>query len=47
MKNNVTYIKDRNGQVKELERKKADLEKKMDQLQEEGRKAGAEPAWFR
>jgi len=47
MKNNVAYIEDRNGQVKELERKKADLEKKVDQLQEEGRKAGAEPAWFR
>ncbi len=47
MKNNVAYIEDRNGQVKGLERKKADLEKKMDQLQEEGRKAGAEPAWFR
>jgi len=47
MKNNVAYIEDWNGQIKELERKKADLEKKVDQLQEEGRKAGAEPAWFR
>jgi len=47
MKNNVAYIEDWNGQVRDLERKKADLEKKMDQLQEEGRKAGAEPAWFR
>jgi len=47
MKNNVAYIEDWNGQVKDLERKKADLEKKVDQLQEEGRKAGAEPAWFR
>jgi chromosome segregation ATPase len=47
MKNSVAYIEDRNGQVKELEREKAALEKKVDQLQEEGRKAGAEPAWFR
>jgi hypothetical protein len=47
MKKNVAYIEYRNGQVKELEKRKADLEKKLDQLQEEGRKAGAEPAWFR
>ena len=47
MKDNVAYIEDWNGQVKDLERKKADLERKVDQLQEEGRKAGAEPAWFR
>ncbi len=47
MKNNVAYIEDWNGQVKEMEKRKADLEKKLDQLQEEGRKAGAEPAWFR
>jgi len=47
MKNNVAYIEDRNGQMMELEKKKADLEKKLDQLQEAGRKAGAEPAWFR
>jgi len=33
--------------MQELEKKKADLEKKLDQLQEVGRKAGAEPAWFR
>ena len=47
MKDNVAYIEDRNGQVKELEKRKADLEKKLDQLAEQGRKAGAEPAWFR
>jgi outer membrane murein-binding lipoprotein Lpp len=47
MKNNVAYIEDRNGQVKELEKRKADLEKKLDQLAEQGRKAGADPAWFR
>jgi polyhydroxyalkanoate synthesis regulator phasin len=47
MKSNVAYIEDRNGQVKDLEKRKADLEKKLDQLEEQGRKAGAEPAWFR
>lgn len=47
MKNNVAYIEDRNGQVTELGKRKTDLEKKLDQLAEEGRKAGAEPAWFR
>jgi len=47
MKNNVAYIEDRNGQMNDLEKRKADLEKKLDQLQEVGRKAGAEPAWFR
>ena len=47
MKKNVAYIEDRNGQVKDLEKRKADLEKKLDQLEEQGRKAGAGPAWFR
>jgi hypothetical protein len=47
MKKNIAYIEDRNGQVKDLEKRKADLEKKLDQLEEQGRKAGAEPAWFR
>src|SRR6266849_924460 len=47
MKKNVAYVEDRNGQVKDLEKRKADLEKKLDQLEEQGRKAGAEPAWFR
>ena len=47
MKDNVAYIEDRNGQVSELEKRKADLVKKLDQLEEAGRKAGAPPAWFR
>ena len=47
MKENVAYIRDRNGQLQRLEKQKADLEKKLDDLQEEGRKAGASPAWFR
>jgi hypothetical protein len=47
MKDNIAYVRDRNGQLQGLEKRKADLEKKLDELQEEGRKAGASPAWFR
>ena len=47
LKDNIIYIDNRNAKVQQLEKRKADLEKKLDQLQEEGRKAGAEPAWFR
>jgi hypothetical protein len=44
---NVIYVTDRSAQVKQLEKKKADLQKQMDELAEEGRKAGADPGWFR
>jgi hypothetical protein len=47
LKDNIIYIDNRSSKVQQLEKRKADLEKKLDQLQEEGRKAGAEPAWFR
>lgn len=47
MKDNIIYIDNRNAKLQQLEKRKADLEKKLDQLAEEGRKAGAEPAWFR
>ena len=47
LKQNVIYIEDRNGQLKNLEKKKQDLQNQLDQLEEEGRKAGALPAWFR
>src|SRR5262249_30242600 len=47
LKDNIIYIDNRNAKVQQLEKRKSDLEKKLDQLQEEGRKAGAEPAWFR
>jgi chromosome segregation ATPase len=47
MKDNIAYIRDRNGQLQTLQKRKADLEKKLDDLQEEGRKAEASPAWFR
>ena len=46
-KDNVAYIEDRNGQIQTLEKRKATLQKQLDDLEEEGRKAGAQPAWFR
>lgn len=47
MKDGLAYVEDRNGQIQRLENKKATLRKQLDDLEEEGRKAGAEPAWFR
>ncbi len=47
MKDSIAYIYDRNAQLQELEKHKTDLEKRLDELQDEGRKAGASPAWFR
>jgi hypothetical protein len=47
MKDNIAYINDRTGQLKSLEKRKADLLKQLDDLQEQGRKAGASPSWFR
>ncbi len=47
MKDNIAYINDRNGQLKDLEKRKVDLQKQLDELQDEGRKAGAPASWFR
>jgi len=44
---NIAYLHDRNGQIQQLEKHKADLKKQLEDLEEEGRKAGAQPAWFR
>jgi hypothetical protein len=46
-RDNVAYINDRNGQLKDLEKHKADLQKQLDDLADEGRKAGAPASWFR
>jgi len=43
----VIYIHDRNAQLKQLEQRRAGLQKQMDDLMEEGRRAGADPGWFR
>lgn len=47
LQKNIIYIDNRNAKLQQMEKRKADLGKKLDQLQEEGRKAGAAPAWFR
>lgn len=47
MKDNIAYINDRNAQLKQLEARKADLEKHFEDLQDEGRKAGVPSSWFR
>lgn len=46
-KNSVAYINDRNGQLAKLEQRKVGLQKKLDDLADEGRKAGAPASWFR
>jgi hypothetical protein len=46
-KKNVIYIIDRGSNLKELEKKKEELEKQLELLREEGRKAGAPAEWFR
>jgi chromosome segregation ATPase len=46
-KEGLAYVEDRNGQIQKLQEKKANLLKQLDDLAEEGRKAGAQPAWFR
>jgi chaperonin cofactor prefoldin len=43
----VVYIHDRNAQLKSLEQRRESLQKQMDQLQDEARKAGADPGWLR
>jgi cytoskeletal protein RodZ len=47
MKDSIAYVHDRNAQLQELEKHKADLQKQLDELQDEGRKAGAPASWFR
>jgi chromosome segregation ATPase len=47
LKQNIVVIEDRNAQLKSLENQRARLDQQMDALQEEGRKAGADPSWFR
>ncbi len=44
---NVIIIHDRNAELKELEERKQRLEKQLDDLADEGRKAGADSGWFR
>lgn len=43
----VIIVQDRNAEIKSLQDKKADMENSLEQLAEEGRKAGADSGWFR
>jgi hypothetical protein len=45
--NAETQVDDRKSRLQDLERQKADLQKQLDSLQEEGRRAGAPSSWFR
>jgi hypothetical protein len=47
LKKNVIYVDDRPTKVKKLEQRKQDLQKQLEDLEDEGRKEGAPPAWFR
>ena len=41
------YIIDRDSRLKKLQKQRDALQSRMDRLQEDGRKAGAPPGWFR
>ena len=43
----VIVIHDRNAELKDLQDRKQSLENQLDQLADEGRKAGADSGWFR
>ena len=47
LQKNVIYVNDKNARLQRLEQKRADLDKQMDQLGEEGRKAGMPASLFR
>ncbi|HUA02043.1 MAG TPA: hypothetical protein VMB02_17025 [Candidatus Aquilonibacter sp.] len=43
----VIIVHDRNAELKDLEDRKQSLENQLDELADEGRKAGADSGWFR
>jgi hypothetical protein len=43
----VIIVHDRNAQVKQLEDRKANLQRQLDELGDDARKAGADPGWAR
>ncbi|HXL22844.1 MAG TPA: hypothetical protein VOA78_10280 [Candidatus Dormibacteraeota bacterium] len=47
LKENVIYIDDKNARVQKLEDKKKKLEQALDELEEQGRKAGVPSEWVR
>jgi len=47
LKDNVVYLDDKTARVQQLEGRKKKLEQTLDDLQEQGRKAGIPPEWVR
>ena len=47
LKDNVIYVDDKNARLQKLQKQRADLDQKLDDLQEEGRKAGIPSSWVR
>jgi hypothetical protein len=43
----VIFVEDRNAQIKQVEHQKEGFERQLEELAEEGRKAGADSGWFR
>ena len=44
---NVIIIHDRNAELKSLQDRRQNLERQLDSLADQGRRAGADPGWFR
>ncbi|MFZ0035999.1 MAG: hypothetical protein WAK91_01160 [Candidatus Acidiferrales bacterium] len=44
---NVIIIHDRNAELKALQDRRQNLERQLDSLADQGRRAGADPGWFR
>ena len=47
LKDNIIYVDDKNARLEQMQKKRADLDHKLDDLQEEGRKAGIPSSWVR
>ena len=47
LKDNVIYVDDKNARLQKMQKQRADLDQKLDDLQDEGRKAGIPSSWVR
>ena len=47
LQQNVIIVHDRNAELQRLQERKQNLEKQLDDLADEGRRAGADAGWFR
>jgi hypothetical protein len=43
----VIFVEDRNAQIQQVQKQKEGFERQLEDLAEEGRKAGADSGWFR